>query len=216
MRSVGPVNPATALLWASALAALAPQAARMPARLLSGPLDPAPWNLAQAGGIAACEAVLDERGGVTRTDVVQDVAPYGAMLADAVRSWRFEPAREGGRAVASRMLVLGFFRPPSLTFAAPETPRYKSTAAPEELPWPTSVTVPPYPPNALGSGKVLLEAEVSEAGAVTSTRRLSPAGAFDDAAVQTVNAWRFRPARHLGREVPSRVVLILSFIGTTP
>ena len=59
---------------------------------------------------------------------------------------------------------LGFFRPPGTTFAAPENPRYKSTTAPEELPWPTSVLVPPYPMNALGSGKVVLEADISDAG----------------------------------------------------
>lgn len=213
MRSVAPVDAAGALLLFSAFAA---EAVPTPPRLLAARLDPAPWNLAQSGGIAACEAALDEHGSVTRTEIVQDVAPYGEQLALAVRAWRFEPSREGGRAVPSRVLVLGFFRPPSITFAAPETPRYKSTTPPEELPWPASVAVPPYPPNALGSGKVLLEADVSDAGAVTRTRRISDASAFDDAAAQAVNAWRFRPARRLGREVASRVFLVLSFIGTTP
>jgi TonB family protein len=176
-------------------------------------MDPAPWNV-QSGGIAACDARLDDRGQVTAADLVQDVPPYGAMLCDAVRAWRFEPAGEGGQAVASRVLVLGFFRPPATAFAAPDAPRYKSTSAPEELPWPTSVAVPPYPPNALGSGMVVLEADVSDRGQVTQTRILSSAGAFDSAASQAVAKWVFRPARRLNREVPSRAFLVISFVGT--
>ena len=186
-----------------------------PPRLIRAGLRAAALNV-QSGGIAACEVKLDDRGQVTAVDVVQDLPPYDAMLEGAVRSWQFEPAREGGRAVPSRALVLGFFRPPSTSFAAPEAPRYKSTAAPEEIPWPTSVNVPPYPPNALGSGAVILEADVSESGAVTGTRVLSAAGAFDGAATEAVQGWTFRPAHHAGRAVPSRAFMVLSFIGTTP
>jgi TonB family protein len=138
------------------------------------------------------------------------------MLCDAVRAWLFDPAMAGGQAVPARVLVLGFFRPPALDFAAPDAPRYKTTSAPEELPWPTSVVVPPYPPNALGSGMVVLEADVSDRGAVTRTRILSAAGAFDGAAADTVAKWAFRPARYKGREVPSRAFLLVSFVGTTP
>src|SRR6185436_4401420 len=108
----------------------------------------------------------------------------------------FEPAREGARSVPSRVLVLGFFRPPGINFPAPASPRYKTTAAPEEIPWPTSVAVPPYPPNALGSGMVVLEADVSDRGQVTGTRVLSAPGAFDSAAADAVQKWVFRPARY--------------------
>src|SRR5262249_59926567 len=118
------------------------------------------------------EGTVDESGGVATADVVQDVAPYSDMLREDLRGWRFEPAKDGGRAVSSRVLVLGFFRPPETDVPAPARPRYKDTAAPDELPWPTAVTVPPYPPNALGSGKVLFEVEISDAGKVTGTRVL--------------------------------------------
>src|SRR5262245_5357904 len=152
-----------------------------PPRLVSAEMDPAPWNV-QGGGIAACEARLDVQGRVSASAVVQDLPPYGAMLCDALRAWLFDPAMVGGKAVASRALVLGFFRPPATAFAAPDAPRYKTTSAPDEIPWPTSVAVPPYPPNALGSGMVVLEADVSEHGVVTLTRVVSAPGAFDGAA----------------------------------
>ena len=115
-------------------------------------------------------------------EAVQDFAPYGELLREAVRGWTFEPARDQGRAVRSRVLVLGFFRPPELAVIAPPRPRYKDTVAPPELPWPTSVTVPPYPPNALGSGKVVLEVDVSEEGKVAGSRVLNPGSPFDSAA----------------------------------
>jgi TonB family protein len=210
MRILSPVSSLVLVLAASAAGAQP-----TPPRLAAASLEAAPWNV-QGGGIAAYDVTLDERGSVRGADLVQDVPPYGAMLGASLRSWSFEPAREGGRAVPSRILVLGFFRPPMLSFPAPDKPRYKSAAAPEELPWPASVAVPPYPPNALGSGKVIVEADVSDAGAVIATRIVSSPGAFDGAAEGAARQWSYRPARRNGREVASRVVLVFSFIGTTP
>ena len=206
--------PGLALPLTLLAATAAAQGSWTPPRLVSAEMDPAPWNV-QSGGIAACEAKLDAQGRATAVDVVQDVPPYGAMLCDSVRAWLFEPAMVGGKAVASRALVLGFFRPPATAFAAPDAPRYKTTAAPEEIPWPVQVVVPPYPPNALGSGMVVLEADVSDRGQVTHTRVLTRAGAFDGAASESVAKWAFRPARYKGRDVPSRAFLVLSFLGTT-
>ena len=184
-------------------------------RLLAAQLDSAPWNV-QSGGIAAYDVTLDEKGSVVKAEIVQDVAPYGAMLGEALPSWRFEPAHAEGRAVPSHVLVLGLFRPPFTSFAAPESPRYKSTVAPPELPWPTAVKVAPYPPNALGSGKVLLETDVSASGRVTGTHRLTGPTAFDSAASDAAKQWTFKPASRGNRAIPSRVFLVFSFVGTTP
>ena len=179
-------------------------------------MGPAPWNVAQSGGIAAYDVHVDESGAVTSAEIVQDVAPYGAMLGDALPSWRFEPAREGGRAVPSRVLVLGFFRPPGLTFAAPESPRYKSTVAPDEIPWPTSVMTPTYPTNAVGSAKVILEVDVSDRGTATGARILTPPTPFDGPSSVAARQWTFRPASRGNRDVASRVFLVFSFVGVTP
>jgi TonB family protein len=203
------------LLSLVAAAAAWAQEAPTPPRLLSAAVPPSPMN-AQSGGIAAFDVAVDDAGSVASVDTVQDVAPFGDALRGAVRGWRFEPAREQGRAVRSRVLVLGFFRPPELAVIAPERPRYKDTTAPEELPWPTSVTVPPYPPNALGSGKVILEVEVSEEGKVASTRVLNPGSPFDGAAAGAAQAWTFRPASRNGRPVATRAYFVFTFVGTTP
>jgi len=184
-------------------------------RLVGAQLGPAPWNV-QSGGIAAFDVQVDEKGAVTSAEIVQDVAPYGQMLGDALPAWRFEPARKDGQAVPSRVLVLGFFRPPGTTFAAPESPRYKSTTAPPELPWPTSVLVPPYPMNAVGSGKVVLETDISDAGRVTASRVLTQATPFDGASVDALRQWTFRPASRGNRDVASRAFVVFSFVGSTP
>jgi TonB family protein len=202
-----------ALALAAAAQAAPPGATTLP-RLLSAGLGAVPWST-QSGGIAAYDVRLDESGSVTGADIVQDVAPYGELLGAALPAWRFEPAREEGRPVPSRVLVLGFFRPPALIFAAPENPRYKGTVAPDAIPWPSSVGVPAYPPNAFGGGGVILEVDISEEGDVTSTRVLTPAGPFDGAAAEAARQWKFRPASRGNRDVAARAFLVFTFAGTT-
>ena len=184
-------------------------------RLVAAEVEPVPWN-AESGGIAAFDVSLDATGGVVGTNPVQDLEPYGPQLGGDILSWRFEPAREQGRPVPSHVLVLGYFRPPATMFAGPEHPRYRDTVAPEVIPWPTAVVVPPYPPNALGSGEVVLETDLSDAGAVTNVRVVSEPTPFDGAAQDTAWTWTFRPARRGGQSVVSRAYLVFSFVGTTP
>jgi len=182
-----------------------------PPRLLSAELAPAPWNV-QSGGIAAFDVSLDEKGNITHADIVQDVAPHGGFLRDAMPSWRFEPATSGGRPVSSRVLVLGFFRPPVLNFAAPPAPRYKDTTAPDDIPWPTSVTAPAYPPNVIvGSGKVVMAADISDRGVVLTIRVVGPASPFDPSAASALRQWKFRPVTKGNRQVASRAFIVFSF-----
>ena len=202
------------LSFVSAVEAFA-QGPPTPPHVLRAIAPPSPFNV-QSGGVAAFALTVDEKGSVTAVDTVQDVVPYGAALRDALRGWSFEPARDQGRAVQSRVLVVAFLRPPELAVLAPERPRYLETTAPADLPWPTSVTVPPYPPNALGSGKVILEADVTEEGKVTGSRVLNPGSPFDGAATGAAQEWTFRPATRNGRPAEARIYFLFSFVGTTP
>jgi hypothetical protein len=221
MAVTSPVRAAVALVVLASAAVLvggipvSAQNAPTPPSLVAAEVSPSPWNV-RSGGIAAFDVTVDEKGAVSSAETVQDVAPYSDMLREDLKRWRFEPARDGGHAVSSRVLVLGFFRPPETEVPAPERPRYKDAAAPEELPWPTSAVVPPYPPNALGNGKVLFEVEISDAGKVVSTRVLNPGTPFDSAATGAAKAWVFRPASRNGRPVASRAYFVFSFVGTTP
>ncbi len=184
-------------------------------RLVAAELEPVPWN-AQSGGIAAFDVSLDATGVVLSAEPVQELEPYGPQLGAVLPFWRFEPAREQGRTVPSHVLVLGYFRPPATIFAVPEHPRYRDTVAPDVIPWPTAVVVPPYPPHALGSGAVILEADLSDVGGITNVRVVSPPTPFDGAARGAAWPWTFRPARREGQAVASRAYLVFSFVGTTP
>lgn len=199
------------LLVAGLLAAPYVRAEDGPPRLMTAALEPAPWN-ALSGGIAAFDVTIDEKGSVTRTDIVQDVAPYGGMLRDALPSWLFEPALSDGRPVSARVLVLGFFRPPMLNFPAPEAPRYKGVTAPEEIPWPTSVTAPVYPANVVvGSAKVVMAVDISDRGAVLTIRVVGAATPFDRVAADALRQWKFRPVTRGNRQVNSRAFIVFSF-----
>jgi len=193
-------------------AVAAAQSGFSPPHLASFELGGIPWNV-QSAGIAAYDVTIATEGAVTGAELVQDVAPYGALLRDAIPSWRFAPAREGGEVVASRVLVLGFFRPPALNFPAPSNPRYRNTVAPDEIPWPTSVAVPPHPVNVLDSGKVIMEADISDAGAVTGVRVVTGASPFDGVATEAAQRWTYRPASRNGRPKASRAFLVFSFLG---
>jgi TonB family protein len=197
------------------LAASAAAQATEPPRLVSAHLDRAPWNV-QSAGIAACDVTVDENGAVAAADLVQDVMPYGAQLQEAVRSWRFEPASEGDRRVGSRVLVLGLFRPPSLSIIAPQGPFYQTTRAPEEIPWPTYVAIAPHPANVVGNAIVVVETDISDAGKVASARTLGLSTAFDEVALEAARQWTFRPAARAGRPIGSRAYLLFSFIGQSP
>jgi TonB family protein len=187
-----------------------------PPRVRRAELSAAPWNV-HSGGISVCELSLDETGAVISADLLQDVPPYGAQLRDDIlSSWTFEPAREQGRSVPAHVLVLGFFLPPTLSLQKPDKPLYKTTEAPESVPWPTEVVAPPYPPNVRGSGMVILEADISDEGLVSSARVLSNGSAFDSAALDSIRRWTFRPAARGGRPVGSRAFLVVSFPVVTP
>jgi TonB family protein len=208
MKLIKILTPALALAAGLAFA----QADFTPARLQSGGFGSVPYGT-QSGGIAAFRLEVDASGAVAGSQPVQEFAPYGDAMRQALPAWRFEPAREGGAAVASPILVLGLFRPPALSFAAPEVPRFKETKAPEDVPWPTAVTVQNYPARTTGSGVVILEVEVGREGSVSGTRVVSAASAFDGAATSAVAAWKFRPAMRKNREAASRLYVILTFIG---
>lgn len=180
------------------------------ARLESGSVEPVPIG-AQAAGVVALQLSIDATGAVSGIDVLKDVAPFTDVVRNSVRSWRFAPARSGGQAVESEVLVAGLFRPAMLLFPAPATPQAPPPDPNGDAPFPTSVSVPPYPPTAMGTSAVLVEAIVGVRGKVGAASVKSPASAFDEVALEAAREWTFRPARHARRTTEARVYLLFSF-----
>jgi TonB family protein len=181
-----------------------------PPRVTSAGLDSLPYG-ANAAGLVVLAVSVDEQGAVRDVRTVKDLEPFGPIFRKSVSSWRFEPARQDGAAVAQPVLVVGAFRPAMVMFPAPAAPPPPPSDAPHAVPYPTSIGIPPYPPNVTGAASVLVETEIGDDGGVTSARVVGQASVFDDASVEAARRWAFRPARHDGRAVKSRAYLLFVY-----
>lgn len=163
---------------------------------------------ALGGGEVVLELMVDGAGRVTGVDVIRSTPPYTDLIAGSALSWRFEPARrvvkEDRVAESGRVLVAAYIRPPALYAApAPGAPADIRGSASKVLPQPQMLTAPAYPPNAVGSGLVLVEIEMTGRGALRGYRVVSPASGFDDAALDAVRVWRF--SAPLSPETPEQI-----------
>ena len=196
------------------------QPAYTPARYSSGQA-PALPVLAVGGGQAFVEVTVGPDGGVAKVTPLRSTPPFTQALAESVKGWRFTAATEtiagadgkpeGPKPAASKVLVAGLFRAPSiLTPTHGERPATVASAS-ADVAFPTSVREPAYPPQALNGGGGLIEASVDATGKVADARVIGSAPGFDQPALAAARQWRFRPARVNGRATPTYVYLIFGF-----
>jgi TonB family protein len=181
-----------------------------PAKLVSGPVEGIPYRT-HAAGLVLVELAVDAQGRVTDSRIIQDVEPFTDVVRQSVTSWRFDPARVNRQRAESRVLVAGLFRPAMLQFQMPEVRKSPDAKPSEEIPFPTSFEVPPYPPNAIGSKYVVVEVDVGESGTVNSVTVHGESSGFDSAALQAARDWKFRPASLEGSPVAARAYIIFAF-----
>jgi TonB family protein len=82
------------------------------------------------------------------------------------------------------------------------------------VPPPQRADFPRYPEEAKAAGvtgAVLAEVVVNEQGVVTDARVVRSVPMLDDAALETVRQWRFRPSVVNGQAVPTRMVVTITF-----
>jgi TonB family protein len=193
------------------VAALQMSSTFQPARVISSPFGGMPFG-ARAAGLVILEADVDERGRVTGVNTLRDLEPFGPVLRDAVKQWRFEPARHEGEAVPDPVLVVGLFRPAAVLFAAPpDPPPPPPSYAPTTIPFPLEVGIPAYPANAIGVAAVLVGVEIDADGRVTDAEIIGPTSGFDDSSLEAARRWEFRPAQYNRRNVPARSYLLFVF-----
>lgn len=182
-----------------------------PARLKAGVMPQPPRQ-----AVSWEQALLDV--GIDRAGRVEDTRPLRAtpllleVLRHAVGQWRFEPAVENGRQVQARILVAAVFRPPVLFDTPGQGPPPVDLARQsEEIPFPTTIVPPAYPPRALGDGVVLVEVLVAADGTVTQAKIAQSAPGFDASATAAALRWSFRPARRRGASTPAFAYLLFGF-----
>jgi protein TonB len=188
----------------------AQQPSYVPAQLQVAAVPPLPV-LAVGGGEVLLEVSVGIDGAVTDVKPLRTTPPFTEMLTQAVRGWRFSPAQYSSRAVESKVLVAGLFRPPALagpTLGQPPTP---VAPASEDVPQALRMVPPDFPAEALRGDVVLLETRVDEGGAAQDIDVLRSAAPFDDYAVEALNDWAFRPARIRGTETSTLVYVVMGF-----
>lgn len=227
LRNDYPVTTPTEVPGWPADAAADPAAPRLlveTASLQGGPLPPIPV-MAVAGGEVFLEVAVGSNGAVTGVKPFRDTPPFTDALSTAVRAWRFEPAEDAivpppgqpvddttRKAAASKVLVVGLFRPPALfAMTLGEPPKDVGTPA-ADVPAPVgAATMPEYPLNALFDGSVLMELRIGVDGSVMRRRLVKSAPGFDGPALTAADALSFRPARVRGTAVPSVVYVLAAF-----
>jgi TonB family protein len=188
---------------------LSAQQGYTPARYASG-APPALPALVVGGGQAFVEVTVGPSGAVETVTPLRSTPPFTQALREAVNGWRFTAATDVGP-VASKVLVAGLFRAPTLlTPTQGERPADVAPASPD-VAFPSSTREPPYPPQAASGGVVLIEALVDATGKVARGRVIRSAPPFDQPALDAALQWRFRPARVKGRPTPVYAYMIFGF-----
>lgn len=184
-------------------------AAYAPARFRAGSMPGVPFD-AVGGGEVFLELEVGKDGHVIAASPVRTTPPFTEIVLDAVRGWRFTPAKDG-EAVPSNVMVAAVFRPPVLNGPTLGTLPSDVGKASHSVPMPTNTAMPPFPANAHASGVVLVEVLVAATGAVQNARIVRQAPPFDDAALKTVKLWKFAPAQRGGVTVPSVAYVMFAF-----
>jgi outer membrane biosynthesis protein TonB len=182
-----------------------------PPRLRAGALPDRPPVQALGGGEVLLEVAVGRDGVVGDVKTLRDTPPFTELLREAVSSWRFEAAREDGRATSSFVLVGGVFRPPVLAGPAPGTPPREVGGPCSEVPLPLEMVVPSYPPTALGDGLVRVDVTVGTDGKVAEARPGEGNAPFATAALDAAGRWLFRPACRQDRPVSVTAYLVFGF-----
>jgi TonB family protein len=188
----------------------------LPACFRTGSLPSQPATT-QGGGQVLIELKVDRFGRVSDAKVLRSTQPFTALLREAVQDWRFEPARkiandEGREAIESRVLVAGWFPPPTLYSGAMPGEPPKEVAEPSvDLAYPRSTVTPGYPPDGRGNQVVLTEVEVGKDGSVVEATILRSAGGFDSVALDAARQWDFRPAQWEGEAARTFSYIVFGF-----
>src|SRR6185436_4935646 len=124
---------------------------------------------------------------------------------------RRKPGGPATEAVETNVLVAGVFRRPSVIGITLGEPIKDVAAASADVPYPTSLITPTYPPGTMSPGVVLVEVQVDARGGVSGTKIRVPSPGFDNAAVSTAQQWKFRPAGPRGASVPSVAYIVFGF-----
>ena len=175
------------------------------------------------GGEVLLEVTVDPTGAVSGVKPLRETAMWTERMTGSVKTWRFAPAeaeipmarrKPGGPTtefVETRVLVAGVFRRPAAIGVTLGEPIKDVATASSDIPFPTSVVTPTYPPGTMSPGVVLVEVKVDASGGVSDAKVRMPSPGFDSAALTTARQWKFRAARPGGASASSVAYIVFGF-----
>jgi TonB family protein len=176
------------------------------------------------GGEVLLEVSVDRTGAVSGIRPLRETATFTERMTQAVKTWHFTPSeaeipaarrKPGGpttETVDTKVLVAGVFRRPSVIGVTPGEPIRDVATASTEIPYPTSVVTPAYPPGTMSPGVVLVAVRVNARGRVSDAKIRIPSAGFESAALSTSRQWKFRPANSGGANVPAVAYIVFGFL----
>jgi TonB family protein len=217
----GPV--ALLLLLVAGGPALVGAPAFHPAKYRGGALPDLPPPTVVSGGEVLLELDVTSRGAVREAKALRTTPPYTAALIAAAKSWRFAPAEIENenpnpgpgeprfKPVDSTVLLASIIRAPSLIGPTlGDIPRDVGSES-DTTPYPFSTVTPQFPPRARDAGIVMIETTIDTGGAATASRIVRSSPSFDEAALNALRQWQFRPARIRGAATPTLAYVIMGF-----
>lgn len=144
------------------------------------------------GGEVLLDVEVAPDGTVSDVRVLRVTSPFTDLVVDAVRSWRFEAIQDVEEPYPERVLVAALFRAPSFYSATTAGAAPVDVGSSSEVPFPTEIVAPPYPPNAMGDSVVIAELSVGARGEVLQSKISTGTPPFDAAALEGLRGWRFR------------------------
>jgi len=140
---------------------------------------------------------INKKGRVDKVELLEGL-PDGLdkSAVRAAKKWRFDPATLNGQAIESQLEVKLDFRLQPIQAFNGETMEAAVIQPPKK-------TYGEPPPRFTGvDGLVVIEAEINEKGRVTDARVVDGINArVDEAALSTVQSWRFEPATLNGQPI---------------
>lgn len=165
------------------------------------------------GGEVLLDAQVNSNGTLSDVRVASGDSPFVDAALGAVRTWTFEPARENGRAVESRIgIVFQFVQSflPRLTQAEHKYDEPFAKSA-DRGALPVFTVEPSYPAGSIAEGSVIVGGLVDPDGQLSSVSIIRDVASLAGSAEDVMRQWQFAPALRNGEKTKSAVIVVTTF-----
>jgi len=176
------------------------------------------------GGEVLLDALVNSTGILADIKPIHGETPYLEKALVAVRTWTFLPGRSDDQLTGSRIGIVFDFVPRLNNVSVPaKTHNYEAASAnsaehnspepsfPDRSAFPVVTVEPEYPSGANTQSSVILHAAIDEHGQLDSVKVLRGLEPFTSAAIAALHQWRFAPAKHLGANIASPMIIVFTF-----